>query len=149
MKSLTAPVAGVSFTENGMAAIAETARTNFLLGELAASCGDEAEAQRRYQAAAKSTELPQVVWAWAAARKLPGFEPAQWQSRLTAALSQSESRLRTSSNKGSWAYSVGILQIALGREQEGKASLREATLLPEGQMAHHFARLALDGTTPR
>jgi hypothetical protein len=149
MKNLRAPVTGVSFTENGMEAIAETARTNYLLGELAASCGDEAEAQRRYQAAAKSTELSQVVWAWAAARKLPGFESAQWQSRLTSALSQSESRLRTSSGKGSWAYSVGILRIALGHEEEGKASLREAILLPEGLMSHHFARLALDGTTPR
>ena len=88
MKSLRAPVAGVSFTENGMDAIAETARTNYLFGELSASCGDEAEAQRRYQAAAQSKDLSQIVWAWAAARKLPGFEAAQWQSRLASALSQ-------------------------------------------------------------
>jgi len=149
MKRLASPVADLGFTQNGLKSIIESARTNFLLGELSASCGDKAEAQRRYEAASQATEPSQVLWAWAAARKQSGYDRAQWQTRLTSALSQAESRLRTSSLKGWWTYCIGALQIALGDEEKSRTSLREAILLPESLMSYHFARLALDGATPR
>jgi hypothetical protein len=46
-------------------------------------------------------------------------------------------------------YTKGVLQIALGRQQDGESSLRQTLLLPETHMSYHFARLALDGATPR
>jgi len=46
-------------------------------------------------------------------------------------------------------YSVGVLQIALGRGVQGQASLRESLLLPENRMSYHFSRLAIEGATPR
>jgi tetratricopeptide (TPR) repeat protein len=149
VKGMGSPVAGLAFTENGLQPIMESARINYLLGELSASCGQKTDAERRYQLASQSTKASEVVWAWAAAKKQAGYDPAQWQVRLTSALSQAESNFRTGGLKGWWIYSIGILQIALGRDEQGKSSLREALLLPESLMSYHFARLALDGATPR
>jgi tetratricopeptide (TPR) repeat protein len=149
MNNLASPVKGLAFTENGLTEILESARTNYLLGELSASCGQEKEAERRLERSYRATDPSQVVWAWAAAKKSAGYDGAQWQERLAAALSQAEFRLRSSSYKGWWTYCVGILQLALGREEEGKNSLRQAILLPESQMSNHFARLTLDEATPR
>jgi hypothetical protein len=64
-------------------------------------------------------------------------------------LSQAESNARTSAHQGWWNYSSGVLQLALQRDLEGKASLRESLLLPENRMSHHFSSLALGGATPR
>jgi tetratricopeptide (TPR) repeat protein len=149
VKGLGSPVAGLAFTENGLQRITESARTDYLLGELSATCGQKADADRRYQISSQAREASQVVWAWAAARKRVGYDSAQWQTRLTLALSEAESRSQTSALKGWWAYSIGILQIALGRDEQGQSSLREALLLPDSLMSDHFARLALDGATPR
>jgi hypothetical protein len=146
---LAAPVAGMAFTENGLKEITQSPRTQYLLGELQGACGQKPEADRGYEAASHAMDPAQMVWAMNAARKLSGYDAAQWRGKLTAALSQAESRERTSSYTGWWRYSVGILQLALGREEEGKAALRETLLLPDSQMSHHFARLALAGATPR
>jgi tetratricopeptide (TPR) repeat protein len=140
---------GFAFTRNGLGPMLESARINYLLGELSASCDQPREASRRYQVSSRSVETAEVVWAWAAAKKLPGYDPAQWQARLRSALSDAERKSGSSSLKSWWIYSMGVLQVALGREEQGKSSLREALLLPQGLMSHHFARLALEGATPR
>ena len=149
VKNLAAPAAGLVFTDDGLKVPANSGRTNYLLGELSASCGQKPEAESRFQLSSQSTEPSQIVWAWAAARKLPGYNPAQWHDRLNSALSEAESRTNTSSFKSWWTYTTGILQIALGRQEQGDAALRQALLLPESLMSYHFARLALAGTTPR
>jgi hypothetical protein len=148
-KNLSSPVAGLAFTENGLQLILDSTRTGYLLAEVSSSCGEKDAADRRYEAVSKATEPSQIVWAWAGAKKLPGYNAQYWRTRLESALADSESRLSASSHKGSSTYSVGILQIALGREERGRKSLRDAILLPDSQMSNHFARLALQGATPR
>jgi Flp pilus assembly protein TadD len=151
--SLDAPVAGLSFTEDGLKEIVESARANYLLGELFTVCGQKAEAEKRYQLAAQSSENShsensQLVWKWAAARKRAGYDPALWHDRLTAAFVEVDSNSRA--NTSAWLlYTEGALQIALGHQQDGESSLRQTLLLPETHMSHHFARLALEGATPR
>jgi tetratricopeptide (TPR) repeat protein len=151
--SLDARVAGLSFTEDGLKEIVESARANYLLGELFTVCGQKAEAEKRYQLAAQSSENShsensQLVWKWAAARKRAGYDPALWHDRLTAALVEVDSNSRA--NTSAWLlYTEGVLQIALGHQQDGESSLRQTLLLPETHMSHHFARLALEGATPR
>jgi hypothetical protein len=120
-----------------------------LLGELDIACEQKSDANRHYEAAWGATDPAQIIWAMNAAKKHNDYDAEKWREKLASALSQAESRLHTSSYKGWWTYSVGVLQIALGREEEGKASLREALLLPDSQMSHHFARLALARATPR
>jgi tetratricopeptide (TPR) repeat protein len=152
VKSLASPVAGLAFTKDGLNEIAESARTNYLLGDLFAVCGQKAEAEKRYQLAAQSPdsqqEPSQVVWQWAAARKLNGYDPALWHERLTATLSKVESNLHADAS-GWLFFAKGVLLVALGRQEDGELSLRQALLLPQTHMSHHFVRLALDGATPR
>jgi tetratricopeptide (TPR) repeat protein len=148
-RTLGSPVPGLSFTVDGLQPLLHSARTNYLLGELSSSCGQKEEADRRYRLAAEATDASDAVWAWASAKKLSGYDPAPWQKRLSLALSQAESSARTSTHQGWWNYSLGVLQLALAQNPEGRASLSESLLLPEDRMSHHFSRLAFGGATPR
>jgi tetratricopeptide (TPR) repeat protein len=152
--SLGSRVAGLSFTEDGLKEIVESARTNYLLGDTFSVCNQKGEAEKHYQLASQSSENShsensQLVWKWAAAaRKRTGYDPTLWHERLTAALAEVDSNTRA--NTSAWLlYSKGVLQIALGHRQDGESSLRQTLLLPETHMSHHFARLALEGATPR
>jgi hypothetical protein len=150
---LGSPVVGLAFTEDGLKEVVESPRSNYLFAEVFEVCGQKAEAEKRYQLASQSPknsqpEVSQIVWKWAAARKQTGYDPALWHQRFTAALSEVESNSCTGTS-GWLLYTKGVLEIALGRQQDGELSLRQTLLLPETQMSHHFARLALDGATPR
>jgi tetratricopeptide (TPR) repeat protein len=149
VRNLGKPAAGLPFTENGLQPILESARTSYLSGEVFSSCGQKTEADKRYEKASQSTELSEIVWAWAAARKRAGYDAEAWHKRLATTLSQAEARIGTSSFKGWWTYNVATLQIALGQLEQGKNSLRAAILLPESLMSYHFSRLALAGATPQ
>jgi len=148
-RALGSPVAGLSFTQDGLQPILNSARTNYLLGELSSECGQKEEAERRYRLSAQMTDASDAVWAWASAKKLSSFDRALWQERLSSALSRAESNARTGDHQSWLLYSVGVLQIALGRGVQGQASLRESLLLPENRMSYHFSRLAIEGATPR
>ena len=148
-RALGSPVPGLSFTQDGLQPLLNSARTNYLLGELFSACGQKDEAERRYRLSAQATDASDAVWAWASAKKLSGFDSALWQERLSLALSRAESNARTGDHQSWWAYSVGVLQLALGREAQGRTSLRESLLLPENRMSYHFSRLAMEGATPR
>jgi len=148
-KTLGSPVPGFSFTQNGLEPLLNSARTNYLLGEVSSTCGQKEEADRRYRLSAQATDTSDVIWAWASAKMLGSYDPALWRERLSAALSQAEANALTSANQGWWVYSVGVLQMALGHEVQGKASLRESLLLPDNRMSYHFSRLAMEGATPR
>jgi predicted negative regulator of RcsB-dependent stress response len=119
------------------------------VGEVLSACGQKIGAEQRYEKASQSTELSEIVWAWAAARKRTGYDAEKWRGQLESSLSQAEARIRTSSFKGWWTYNVATLQIALGQLEQGKNTLRAAILLPESLMSYHFSRLALAGATPR
>jgi tetratricopeptide (TPR) repeat protein len=148
-RELGSPVAGLPFTQSGLEPILNSARTNYLLGELSSACGQREEADRRYRLSARASGASDAVWAWASAKKLSGYDPVLWQERLSLALSHAESNAATSADQSWWVYSGGVLQMALGRDEQGKASLRESLLLPENRMSHHYSRLALEGATPR
>jgi len=146
--SLGSPVRDLVFTENGLAPFLNSARSNFLLGEVSLACGQKEKADEMFRRSARASGPSDTVWAWASARKLDGYDQAQWRARLHAALSQSESNLGTDPS-GWWLYAAGVLQIALGNPQKGKALLQESFLAPDNRMSHHLSRLALAGATPQ
>ena len=148
-KFISSPVNGLVFTQDGLAPFLDSARSQFLLGEMSQACGQKKDADESYRRAAQANGPSDVVWAWAASRKLDSYEPTKWQARLSSALSQAESSTQTNSAPGWGLYTVGILQIGLGEKQKGKASLREALLAPETRMSHHLSRLVLAGATPQ
>ena len=148
-KALGSPVPSLSFTQDGLKPLLDSARTNYLLGEAYSACGQKEEAQRRYRLSAQGTDSSDVVWEWAAAKKLSGYDANLWREHLTSALSRAGFNAQNSAYQGWWVYSAGVLQMALGHEAQGKASLRESLLLPDSRMSYHFSRLAMEGATPR
>ena len=148
-KTIGSPVPGLPFTQDGLEALLNPARTNYLVGETFSVCGQKEEADRRYRVSAQATGPADVAWAWASARKLNAYDSARWRVRVNAALSQAESNLGNGGSPGWWLYICGVLQMALGNSQKGKASLHEALLAPETRMSYHLSRLAIAGTTPR
>ena len=148
-KSIGSPVNGLVFTQDGLAPFLDSARSNFLLGEVSLACGQKKDAEESYRRAAQARGASEAVWAWASARRLDGYDPTKWRERLNEALSQAESNARTNNSPGGSLYTAGVLQIALGDTQKGNASLREALLVPETRMSYHLSRMALTGATPQ
>jgi len=148
-QNLGAPVSGLSFTNDGLEPILKSARTNYLVGEVYSACGKKTEATAKYQLAAQEADTSELVWAWAAAKKLDDFDSAKWRQRLVDAASRAESALPSSSASGWGQYVAGTLRIAAGEKDRGEKILREVFLLPDARLSHHLARLALTGATPR
>jgi len=148
-KSLGSPLSDLVFTQDGLAPFLNSARSDFLLGEVSEACGRKKDAEESYRRAAQARGASDVVWAWAAAQKLNSYQKAEWRGRLGAALSQAEFNAHAGGSAGWWFYTAGALQLALGNTEKGKASLREALLAPENRMSYHLTRLALAGGTPQ
>jgi tetratricopeptide (TPR) repeat protein len=148
-KTLGSPVPGLAFTQDGLKPLLNSARTNYLLGEVSSTCGQKEEADHRYRLSAQATDTADVVWAWASTKKLGSYDSGVWRERLSSALSRAEPNALASGNQGWWLYSAGVLQMALGHEVQGKAFLRESLLSPDNRMAPHLSRLAMEGATPQ
>jgi hypothetical protein len=122
----------------------QSARTNYQLGAAYASCAKREEAAKKFQLASAASAPDQMVWAWRAAQKLPGFDGKQWQERLQTALAQAKSRADTSW----WDYTAGVLAGALGSQQEADQRFQTALLRPDRMLSYHFTRIARAESSP-
>ncbi len=138
---LGAPVPDLPFTRDGLEPILQSARMSYLLGSVYASCKKPGEAAKEFQLASAASAPDQIVWAWRAAQKLPGFDGTQWQQRLQTALAQAKSRSETSSYTSWWDYTAGALASALGDQKEANQRFQNALLLPDRMLAYHFTRM--------
>jgi tetratricopeptide (TPR) repeat protein len=145
---LGATVPDLPFTHDGLEPILQSARTNYQLGTAYASCAKPEEAARKFQLASAASAPDQMLWAWRAAQKLPGFDWKQWQGRLQTALAQAKSRSDTSSYTSWWDYTAGALVAALGGQQEADQRFQKALLLPDRMLAYHFTRMARAEAVP-
>jgi tetratricopeptide (TPR) repeat protein len=141
-RHLDSEVPGLAFTRDGLEPMLQSARTSYLIGTAFASCGQAAEANAKFDLASASSASDQIKWAWLAARKLPGFNPAQWQGRLQASLEQAENRSKTSAYSSWWEYTAASLAKELGQTANADIRFREALLLPDRMLAYHLTRLA-------
>jgi Flp pilus assembly protein TadD len=137
------PVAGVSFTQDGVQPFLGSARVNYLLGEMNAQCNNSEAATRHFTIAAEKSGAGEIYWAWLAARQLPAFNAEQWMSRLQSGLQQAEAMTDTSSFAGLWVFNRAMLNRALGHEQEAQQDLRRVFLLPDRLLSYHLARKAM------
>ena len=133
---------GLDFARDGLAPIVDSARAQYLMATAYATCGKTQEAEAKLQVAAKAFAPDQVLWAWQAAQKLPGFDARVWQERLRSASADAEGRTQTSSFAGWWHYTTGALQAALGNRKEADREFQKALLLPDRMMSYHCTRLA-------
>ena len=140
-------VPGLPFTGTGLPAFLKSARILYLKGEVLALAGDAVETQRAFEAAARSADAypnPDAAFAVLAARRLGPGHDAEPRARLTTALESWQHRLAVGTNyPGPNASGQGQFLRALGRDEEGKAKLREALLLPDKVMSHYLSRRAL------
>ena len=148
-KNLGLPVSGLAFTRDGLEPILNSARTNYLLAEVYAACGQRTEAAAKFEQVSKATDSSDLVWAWEAATSQGAYDPAKWMNRLQAGILQAEANSRLGGSRSWWVYTAGILRIAAGQKEQAQAELREVFLLPESKMCHHFSRLALADATLR
>jgi len=132
----------LDFTKDGLEPLINSARTNYLLGTVYASCGKADDAQGKLKLAASASATDQVRWAWLAAQKLPNFDPTKWQERLQSALTDATNRTETSAYPSWWMYNAGSLEKELGTQQDADAKFQKALLLPDRMLAYHFTRLA-------
>jgi hypothetical protein len=142
-EGLEKPVAGLDFTKEGLSPFVRSARTQYLLGEADRKCGRMEQAQARWRSASQSGAAQEFVWARRAARKLPGYDESKWSPRTESALSSLTSRLESMSQKGFWAYALGLLEQELGKQEAGRAHLTRAVLLPDRMLSLHLSRFAL------
>jgi len=147
--SLGKPVAGLSFTLDGLDPFAEAPRTRFLRGEIYATCAQREKAAQEFGKASESRGSTNFVWAWAASKKAGRVEDSDPKARLLKAAEEAEVRSKQGSHPGQWHYTAGILWIAAGQTDRGNEQLRETFLSPDDGLSHHLARLALAGATPR
>ena len=129
--------AGLAFTKDGLEPFVDAPRTQYLIGQVEARCGRAEQANKRWRRVAAATGSADLVWAWGAAMKLDGYDKAEWVKRFETALAQAGS--------GS-PYTVGVLELVLGKQRPAWAHFQQALLLPDRMMSHHLTRIAMDGT---
>jgi Flp pilus assembly protein TadD len=137
------PVSGVSFTSDGMQTFISSARMSYFLGEMALQCNMPERAKEHFTNAAGKPGSGETVWAWLAAKQLPGFDPSQWTGRLESSLQQASGMRESSSFAGWWAYDHGMLNRALGHEQQAQQDFRRVFLLPDRLLSYHLTREAM------
>ena len=147
VQHLGTEVPGLAFTRDGLEPFLHSARTNYLLGSAYSACGKSDEANAAFALAVSTSAPDQVHWAWLAAQKMPGFDPAKWQDRLRSSYDAAASRSDTSGYPSWWMYVAGSLAGDVGREQEANLRFRQALLLPDRMLAYHSTRLAKSEAT--
>jgi len=141
---LAKPVTGLSFTNDGLQRFVEAARTQYLIGKMYLKCGKTELARKQFESAAAKSAVGEIVWAWLAGKELPNFDRGEWTRRLQSALGPSQAMSETSSFGGWWMYNAGMLERALGREDNAQKEFRSALLLPDRMLSYHLTREALN-----
>jgi tetratricopeptide (TPR) repeat protein len=142
------PVNSLDFTKDGLEPFLNSARTKYFLAGAYDSCGEKTKATAIFTQVSAETETSNLVWAARAAKHLPGYDASKWTDRLTAAIPRAEQQAQRSNAKVVWIYVAGELHISVGQAEEGNRELRDALLLPDSRMTHHFIRLALAEPSP-
>jgi tetratricopeptide (TPR) repeat protein len=138
--NLGAVVPGLDFTNDGMQPTLESARTEYLLGNLEAGCGHSDAAKKHYEKAAGLKGDGDIAWASKAARKLGNYDEAKWHAAL-----MHEGASRGESGASSHSYFAAMAQMELGNKTEADADLRKAFMKPDRTLAYHLSRLAMAG----
>ena len=137
------PANGLDFTKDGLDPFLNSARTKYFLAEAYDSCGEKSKASQIFTHVAADSEPSNLVWAARSAKHLPDYDSTKWIDRLTAAIPQAEQQALRSNAKVWWIYIAGTLRKSAGQDEAGNNELREALLLPDSRIAHHYIRLAL------
>jgi tetratricopeptide (TPR) repeat protein len=151
VRAIDRPVKGLAFTRDGLAPFLETSRLQYLMGEILAAAGQEAEARRHWDRAVEGRDPPflKAIYAPLAERRLGRGEDGAVRARREKALADVEALLAQGTNfPGLPTYAQGLLLRTLGRDDEAGKVLRGVFLLPDQRLSHFLARRALEAADP-
>jgi predicted Zn-dependent protease len=127
----------------GMGPDAGSARDDLKLSGIARSCGQAKGSEGFLHKAAAAADPADLVWAIQAEKSLGTYDPVKAGERLAKSLADAERSLAASTHSGYWQYTVGLLQAALDRKEQARASFEKTLILADTHMSHHLAREAL------
>jgi Flp pilus assembly protein TadD len=113
------------------------------LAGIARSCGYAKGSADFLHKTAAGVDSGDLVWAIQAEKSLGTYDSTQAKQRLAASLAEAERSLAASTHSGYWQYTVGMLQAALNRKEQARASFEKTLILADTHMSHHLAREAL------
>ncbi len=145
---LAEPQPGLPFTNDGMAPFLSSARFNYLLGTIYKACNLPERAQINFKHAAEQSNLGDAAWSWRASQQVPGFDQGSAKQKLEAILDRAKNEGDANSRTGWWLYNVGLLDRALGHDQQAEREFRQALLSADQLLTYHLTRLALSNSTP-
>jgi tetratricopeptide (TPR) repeat protein len=151
VESLDREVPGLTFTQDGLAAFAQTPRAQYVAGEIAALAGDTPAARAHWTKATqgKDSFFRALPYAYLASVRLGNAAEEGWRARLEQGLAESEKFLQGGTNfPGVVASAQALMLRALGREEEARARFRRALTLPDQRLSHFVSRRALEGAEP-
>ncbi len=134
--ALAAESPGLDFTKDGLQPFVNAPRTQYLIGQVESRCGHASDAAARWTKVAAAQGPSNLVWAWGAAKKLPGYHQDDWAKRIATARAQAGSAS---------PYVIGALDALLAKRTEAWAHFQQSILQPDSHMAHHLARMAMSG----
>ena len=137
------PVDGFDFTKDGLDPFVKSTRTKYFLADAYESCGEKSKAFAIFEQLAPDSDPSNLIWAARSAKRLPGYDSSKWTDRLISAVPRAEQQAQRSNAKVWWFYVAGSMRKSAGQDEAGNIELRDALLLPDSRMAHHYIRLAL------
>ncbi|MFI5006619.1 MAG: DUF5107 domain-containing protein [Solirubrobacterales bacterium] len=146
VRTIDRPVPGLVFTRDGLQPFLETARLQYLMGEVMAAAGRDAEARTHWSQALKGRDgnFLKPTYAALAQRKLGQADETANRESLRKAMLASEAFLaQGTSFPGIVTHAQGLILRALGREDEARERFRRVFLLPDQRLSHFLARRAL------
>ena len=121
----------------------DSARDDVQLAAVARTCGHMEAAQAFLRKAATSDGSTNLFWTVQAEELLGAGDSGTARKRLMDALRAAEDHAEMAAASGSWCYNTGMLNLAAGNKQRARQLLMQALVLPDTNMSHHLARLAL------
>jgi tetratricopeptide (TPR) repeat protein len=130
--NLSEAVSGLDFTRDGMAPFIDAAPNQFLFGSVEVRCGRKDAAAKRLETMARGTDPANHVFG----------------AKLARLLSSSSVKVEAPGQRqtptASWPATVaGLAYLELGNREKAAELLEAALLLPDRNLAHHIARMAL------
>ncbi len=136
------PVPDLAFTNDGLGPFLESARFNYLIGNMYQSCKEPQKSLAHFQQAAERSGFADAVWAWKASQQIPGNNSDSAMLKLQAAADQVE-KSSNDSPGGWWLFNAGTIEAASGKPEQALKEFRKAFLSPDTLMTYHLTRLAM------
>src|SRR5262249_23321216 len=107
-ENLASPVAGLSFTLDGLDPFVEPSRTGYHSGDVYSTCAQREKAAQEFRKASLGRGTGNLLWAWAASKKADHPVETGSQASFRSAAAEAEARAKQGNHRGPGLYTAGI-----------------------------------------